>query len=170
MKKLLSLFVVVFFVLGLFIACDSKESVTEISEGAGTVQTPDTDAPDSDEPGGVDLPDEDSSDTYAEPVSGMELYVMQRDMTIEEVRNVMDGKYRDWISVDEVKTTINSRVGGELVTEESIEELLFRVAHDNPDLYFGTWEDLDNEHYPPSGWDRIFEIPDGGKLLFRISD
>ena len=170
MKKILGLLVGIVFVLSLFIACDSKESVTEISEGTDTVQTPDTDTPDSDEPGDVDSPDEDDSDIYAEPVSDMELYAMQRDMTIDEVRHVIDGKYRDWISVDEVKTTINSRVGGELVTEESIEELLFRVAHDNPDLYFGTWEDLDNEYYPPSGWDRIFEIPDDGKLLFRISD
>lgn len=171
MKKLLSLFVIV---LSLFIACDAEEpEVSGESIGSSTEVVEDNGSTTSDD--GVDTSGDSDNTTsddvvQSEPVSDYEIDTLRREEVMNELNPVIEGEYRDWVSIDEIVTRVNTRVGGELVDEEMVIEIVEPIVIDFPDLYFGTWEELDNSHYPPAGWDRIFAIPDDGKLIFRTSD
>ena len=121
------------------------------------------------------IADDDVSDDtyYSEPISDYELSIMRRnalDVALSEIQEVLYGKYKSWVSIDEILIASNGHSGVGILKTEDIEELVSSMIEGNNNVYYGIWSELDRDHYPADGWDRIFAIPKDGKLIMNIKN
>ena len=149
--------IIVLFLIVLFLGCGVKESNDVSSDVTPT---------------GTEVVADDDT-YYVEPVSDYELSIMRRnalEIASSEIEEVLYGKYKSWASIDEILIASNGHSGVGILKTEDIEELVSTMIEGNSNVYYGVWSELDGEHYPAGGWDRIFAIPKDGKLIMNIKN